>query len=420
MPTANRVSLDIKSPGVDFNMGRKRQGAHNTWFRGDHCNFNPARLDTVSSTFVHEHILSGWLPEKAYITPDTNIVAFGSCFAANITKWLEAREFKVASEKDGEVADTYLVRFGEGLVTTFAIRQQFEWALRGKTFLNELWHDKDGNAHLQDARLQGKTRSLIMKGDVFIITLGLSEIWYDEPTGEAFWRAVPADKHDPARHKFRVSTVSENKENLVEIVKLIRGVRPEAKVIFTVSPIPLVATFRSNSCITSNAASKAILRAALDEMLREAEDSRLYYWPSYEIVMNAFQQPWCEDRRHVIPEVLDFVMTQFESVWCEGSKPRMTIAEAWLKAGAVAGMCPKWLPKDVETEELTRIERYSTLDLKQGGLGIMLAIGRMKEIAQSNPGGPIERWLAAPAPRLRRLLNPVKPSQIKVAEVDQR
>ena len=58
------------------------------------------------------------------------------------------------------------------------------------------------------------------------------------------WRAVPSNVYDPSRHHFRVTTVDENVANLRRIVELIRSHVPQASIVFTLSPVPLAATFR--------------------------------------------------------------------------------------------------------------------------------------------------------------------------------
>jgi len=55
--------------------------------------------------------------------------------------------------------------------------------------------------------------------NVFIITLGLSEIWYDKKTGDVFWRSVSKQSFNPDRHGFRVCTFSETKRNIEEILE---------------------------------------------------------------------------------------------------------------------------------------------------------------------------------------------------------
>jgi hypothetical protein len=198
------------------------------------------------------------------------------------------------------------------MVNTAVIAQQFRWAYDGVEFDQNLWHDKEGNAaeYLSDVR--ANTRKIFDETDVFIITLGLSEVWYDKITGEVFWRAVPADAFDPARHGFRVSTVAENEENLNVIVDLVKRHRPDAKIVFTLSPVPLVATFRPVSCVSANTVSKAVLRVALDQMIaKRSGDGSLFYFPSYELVTRYFREPYELDNRHVRPAVVETIMESF-------------------------------------------------------------------------------------------------------------
>jgi GSCFA family len=328
---------------IHFEIDRHRQHAEYTWFRGDHCNFNPKHENLRTAQDVTSHVLRGWLPEAPVIGPQTRIAAFGSCFAQNISDWLAQRNYAVLTRKDGGYSSTYVVRFGEGMVNTFALRQQFEWAFEGRRIEGELWHGYDARAFGYDEDIRVATRAVFDQTDLFIITLGLAEVWYDSITGGVFWRAVPRDKYDPARHKFRVSTVEENRDNIRAIYDLIRAYRPEAKVVFTLSPIPLVATFRPVPCIPANSVSKAILRAALDEVLQDIQlEGHAFYWPSYEIIMDVFDCRWLPDRRHVKQEVLDFVMTLFEVHWCHGA-PRMVPEEAWARARLATRGLPRTL-----------------------------------------------------------------------------
>lgn len=330
---------------IHFAIDDQRQSASYTWFRGEHCNFNPKQRNLRTAQDVANHVLRGWVPESPLIGPQTRIAAFGSCFAQHVSDWLAQRNFSILTRKDGDYGDAYVVRFGEGMVNTFALRQQFEWAFEGRRFEGELWHGYDARAFGYDEDVRVTTRSVFDQTDLFIITLGLSEVWYDAVTGGVFWRAVPRDKYDAGRHKFRVSSVDENRENIRAIYRLIRTHRPEAKIIFTVSPIPLVATFRPVPSITANSVSKAILRAALDEVLRDVQhEGHAYYWPSYEIIMDVFDRRWLPDRRHVKEDILNFVMTMFEAHWCR-SEPRMTAEEAWARAWAATRGLPRPLEK---------------------------------------------------------------------------
>jgi hypothetical protein len=254
-----------------------------------------------------------------------------------------------------------VVACGEGMVNSFVIRQQFEWAWEGKVFDQPLWHGYKAESYGYDPEVQAETRRIFDETDVFILTFGLSEVWYDEPTGNVFWRTIPKDAYDPARHKFRVSTVEENRDNLRAIYRLIRAHRPDAKIIFTLSPIPLIATFRDVACLTANSVSKSVLRVAIDEVVREVRDEgALFYWPSYELVTDVFAQPFKPDRRHPEGEVLDYIMTLFEHAWCDGGtlrRPSLTLA--WSRALAVSNLLPPAMADAVLTGKRRKLRLLS-------------------------------------------------------------
>lgn len=316
------------------------QHANRTWFRGEHCNFNPKGANLRSGRAIVDHVLSGWLPAEPPIGPDTRVTTFGSCFAEHIGRWLSDRHFNVLSRDAGSRA--HIVRMGEGMVNSFALVEQFRWALEGRRQEGDFWHGYEAESFGYDEDTRRETEALLRSTDIFVLTFGLSEIWYDAETGGVFWRAVPSRIYDPSRHKFRVASFAENKANIREIYDLIRRHVPGARILFTMSPIPLVATFRPVSCITANSASKALLRAALDEVYREVEtDGVLHYWPSYEIILDVFDRRWADDRRHVKEPVLDFVMTLFQTVWCRGgAAPPFSLEEAYARALAAVGEIP--------------------------------------------------------------------------------
>nr|WP_320196477.1 GSCFA domain-containing protein [Agrobacterium rosae]MDX8315960.1 GSCFA domain-containing protein [Agrobacterium rosae] len=288
--------------------------ASRTFFRGESTNFHPSTESFGRSSFLQDYLMKGWKPDERFVTKQTPIVAFGSCFAANISRHLEERGYNVLTKSDNSA---HVTKMGDGIVNSSAILQQFEWAWLNKSPTVDLWHGYQAEefGYGEDIRLD--TKRLFDSAELFIVTLGLSEIWFDEPTGEVFWRAVPQKSYDPARHKFRVATHAETLSNLENIHSIIRKFRPDAHILFSLSPIPMTATFRSVSCLTADAVSKAILRAALDELLRKNEtDRNLHYMPSYEAVTRLFQNQWSEDRRHVHRHVLRFNMEMFEHFYC--------------------------------------------------------------------------------------------------------
>ncbi|WP_320196959.1 GSCFA domain-containing protein [Agrobacterium rosae] len=300
-----------------------------SFFRGDTTNFYPALSSLRGKNGISKFVMKGWAPPQPFIDENTRIVAFGSCFAENISQYLNGLGFNILTKRP---SNAYVSKMGDGFVHTDAIRGQFEWAWEGKNPSSHLWHGSSAEEYGYDDEVRTATKAIFDQADMFIVTLGLSEVWYDEETKEVFWRAVPKSHYDPERHKFRVVTFQETKDNLERIYSLIRKHRPEAKILFTISPIPLAATFRPVSAITASTASKAILKASFDEFYRGVDDENLHYFPSYEICRELFLHPYGADGRHVMPYILDLNMNVFERYYCTTGKTDEDISAKYADA----------------------------------------------------------------------------------------
>ena len=379
--------------------------AYVDWYRGPpgQARHMPSLVALRGPGGLEAFVLQGWMPASPPIRRDRLVTALGSCFADEIRIWLRSRGYRV--NDDFRAGSSYphledsavpLLQCSAGLVNTFVLLQQFQWALERKPFDDDLWVGAKGSIALPTEAARQKTADMFGQTSLFVITLGLAEVWFQRtkpraerpaapspaPAGggeggggkggggeggggeggggccepaaglarglagvavaeadcveSAMWRAVPSDRYDPARHGFRVTTVAENVANLREMVRLVRAHVPSASIVFTLSPVPLAATFRGSSCVVANSASKAILRAAVDEVLRDAEDAErrasrrggggggggggagaaaidggfdagraggkgggaaeaaaggLYYWPAYEMVKEGFADP---------------------------------------------------------------------------------------------------------------------------------
>jgi hypothetical protein len=305
----------IEIPNLTVSRDGRIAVFNGSWYRGKNTNFIPSKADLRQPGSVERFVLDGWLPKAPFITKTSRICAFGSCFAEHITNHLHAAGYNVLGKHLN--LNSHIIRFGEGMVNTFSIRQQLEWALDQKEMPENLWFGQNKEIALVDPSIRVETKQIIETTDVFVLTLGLSEIWYDKVSGEAFWHAIPKELFDEARHGFRVSSCEENYDNLSQIRALIRRWRPGAKIILTLSPVPLMATFRPVSCLTASSVSKAILRVAIDQLMRDyIDDQELFYFPSYEIVRDFFADPFGEDNRHPKPEIIRFVMNTFERHYC--------------------------------------------------------------------------------------------------------
>lgn len=285
------------------------------WYQGEQFNKLPSKFQLASQGM--ESVASGWLPAKPIISSDTRVLGLGSCFAQYFILWLAEHGFNKTLPDSPYNA---LLRYGAGFENPAVIAQQFRWAFDELDPQTLLWIDK--SRHLIEATEEGKiaVRNTLEQTDVLIMTLGLSEVWYDNQSGEPLWRALTVDTYDPARHVFRVESVSDTIRHLETIEQIRKKHLPNLKIIFTVSPVRLKATFRPVSAISANSVSKAILRAAVDEFLRShatALGKELFYFPSYEFVMDYFRDPFLEDNRHLCNYIPAQIIAFFARHYCE-------------------------------------------------------------------------------------------------------
>ena len=288
-------------------------GGH--WFRGKNCNFIPSKKHFKDNNFFEKYILKGFKPNKPFITKKHNILAFGSCFAAEVSKYLASKNYSIFNKKYS--TDAHIIRYGEGMANTFTVLEQLLWAFDNKNIEKNTWYYSPNEEVRSDQKIREQTLQLLNQIDVFIITVGLSEVWYNKQNDQVFWKAIPANKFDENKHGFRLSSVAENTHNLENIYNIIKKNKPSASVIFTLSPIPLMATFRPQSCITANSVSKSILRVSLDQLISKYKKNKdIYYFPSFEIVKDYFVDPFMDDNRHLKKDSVLEIMRLFENNYC--------------------------------------------------------------------------------------------------------
>jgi len=239
------------------------------------------------------------------------IVSAGSCFAANIVPSLERAGFTYLRTETTHPAFSELPeeRFGYSrysaaygnVYTTRQLLQLLKRAMGTFSPAEDRWLTPSAivdpfrpglryPAHSQrefdllTAQHLSKTRQAFEQASVFIFTLGLTEAWISRLDGAVF-PACPgtvAGSFDPERHEFRNFDAAEIAADLRNFVGLLRSINAGARIILTVSPVPLVATATSDHVVTANAYSKSALRVAAAELASHEPD--VVYFPAYEIV----------------------------------------------------------------------------------------------------------------------------------------
>lgn len=266
------------------------------------------------------------------IGADDTVYAIGSCFARNVEKALAGAGLRVLSREFdlGEIGES--ISEGANFFNKYSIHSvlnETRWALERDTFpgadlLYSLGENRHVDAQLGMGRLDFDADTIIAfrhryldalaevrEADVIVLTLGYVETWFDTKLGLYLNVAPPmqAIKAEPARFEFRVLSYQDVLEGLEEFHALLMRHRTKPlKMLVTVSPVPLLATFRDMDVLVANAYSKSVQRAALDEFVRDK--GNVDYFPSYEFVtLSNPTVAWSgHDYRHVSQDVINRIM----------------------------------------------------------------------------------------------------------------
>lgn len=267
------------------------------------------------------------------------VTTAGSCFAQHIAHALREDGFNVlvaespsAEEHASGAQAIYSARYGN-IYTTRQLRQLFEWAYGLNTPELEAWTRPDGRlvdrlrpnefkagfsdlGALMDARdrhLQA-VREVFETSDVFVFTLGLTECWISDHDGVAVPLApnVVSSPPEGRTYSFHNLRVAEMVADLEAVLTGLLDVNPGVRLMLTVSPVPLEATYEPRHVLVSTVASKAALRVVADEMARKHPE-RITYFPSYEMITGFPGGAFFEsDLRTVRPDAIAHVMEVFK------------------------------------------------------------------------------------------------------------
>ena len=283
---------------------------------------------------------------KPLFGPEDKIFTIGSCFAERIRAYLTVEGFTVGPptldipmDLDRFRIDN-LPRLGHlDYYNTFTIRQEFERHLGEWTQdPDDYWTIKDpvweGDVAYQDpyrratfgrtpedlreavAHSDAAIDRGIREADVFFMTMGMAEVFRNKQSGKiACQKPGYAKGGGEEQTEFHMSSYEENYANLKRIVEIIQQVRPNARIVMTVSPVALARTFGDQDIVSANSEGKSILRAAVGAIAREFD--AVTYFPSYELVMAnspfSFRE---DDGRHVASWIVSKIVKTFKAAHC--------------------------------------------------------------------------------------------------------
>lgn len=279
---------------------------------------------------------------KFKVAKSDKVVTAGSCFAQHIARHLKASGFNfyVTETPHPFTSDLSHQRFGYGQFSArygnvYTSRQllqllqrahglfrpkedcwlekdgrvldPFRPTIQPNGFANKLEFDRDRDQHF------AAVRRAIKDMDVLVFTLGLTETWLSIDDGAAYpiCPGVSGGVFDASRYRFENLSVREIISDLEQSLDLIKLYNKAAKIILTVSPVPLVATMEDQSVLAATTYSKSVLRVAADEIAKSYEN--VAYFPSYEIITGTYSRGnyFSSDLRTVTEEGVGHVMRLF-------------------------------------------------------------------------------------------------------------
>src|SRR5579871_1593880 len=220
---------------------------------------------------MRDHIAVNLNGADKFLSKDTRFFTMGSCFARNLANSLN---------NSGYVSRH--IEISEYINTTFANRVFVDWlsdapiddAIRDRIveLLPPGWSKED-------------TLQIIKNSDVFILTLGVAAAFFDRTTGD-FVLPRPSALNSRAlaeKYRFRTASVKENVDNVLYLINFVRNVRPDIKIVVTVSPVPLLASFEYESAVQADCLSKSTMRLVAHEVVNNSNIPNILYWPSFEV-----------------------------------------------------------------------------------------------------------------------------------------
>ena len=276
-------------------------------YRGlpDHCFWNramswpaPGRIDPVVSGIQ--------------LGLDDKVSTMGSCFAQHLARHIKtlglnyhvterAPDWMTPDQASASNYDVFSARYGN----VYTVRQALQMFYRAFGIFHpggDIWARGDGFVdafrpqiepvpfasvdEVQESRRLhlGYVRDVFTQSSWIVFTLGLTEAWQSRHDGSIYPVApgVSGGDYNTNDYAFVNFGFNDVAGDLRELIRRIGDVNPGCKILLTVSPVPLIATYEPQHVLVSTTYSKAVLRAVAGEIANAARN--VHYFPSYEII----------------------------------------------------------------------------------------------------------------------------------------
>ena len=287
--------------------------------------------------------IEGIYKKKFNISAGTKIATAGSCFAQHISRHLKKNGYNVLDVEPPPpgLPENLHQKFGFSMYSArygniYTIRQLLQLAqeVAGEwSPQNYIW-EKNGKFYdalrpavepdglnsseevLEHRQYHiSRVKKLFESLDLFIFTLGLTEMWVHKESGTVYPTApgTLVGEFDDHLYEFQnacFSGIIDDFNLFQKVLQKIRGGK-RFKCLLTVSPVPLIATASGEHILTSSIYSKSTLRSVVGQL--SADQAHIDYFPSYEIVVNPRMHScaFADNLRSVRDETVETVMRCF-------------------------------------------------------------------------------------------------------------
>lgn len=302
---------------------------------------------TYAANRIWKHPIEMGVVPKFRISKMEKVFAMGSCFAREIEDALKQQGVDVVTHCD-ELFSLPILSMGEQMrkqnkmmrpraftnrYNTMSLHRELERLLvdnpkvDDETLIYDVNQKRSSDLHYSQSLPQvshekSVERRTILKDyfgksirdcSVFIFTLGLAEVWYDVSSKMYLNNTPGAAVREKFKDKFEVhlTRYEQHVKALHELHELLtKNVGRDVRIVVTVSPVPLEATFFGQDIVQVNAYAKSMLRAAAQDF--SAAHPNVDYFPSYEMVgYSPPNESWGWDYRHVSPAVVQNIVGTF-------------------------------------------------------------------------------------------------------------
>ena len=289
-----------------------------------------------------------------------NIGCAGSCFAQHLGEGL--RKFGISiyntepphelhSDQERKINEQFSARYGN-IYSSKQLLELVEQAFEIRPPIIDFCVSKKGYYDLLRPSIQpggfdtyeeclvdrlyhlSMVKKLFTDLDYFVFTIGLTETWINKDGNYAYpvCPGVIAGDFDADKHAFVNLGYNESYDYLKKAINIIHSKNNKIKIILTVSPVQLSATFTNQHVLIASSYSKSILRAVVGKL--EEEYSMVYYFPSFEITSHLascgkYLEP---NLREISPRGVAHVMKDFIAAGTKkmGSNPNSKLDNEYL------------------------------------------------------------------------------------------